>query len=92
MSFLSKLFGGGGGNKPPEAEPEDYNGYTIFVEPMKEPDGYRVAARIEKEIGGALKSHHLIRADVSNNLDEAKQTSRMKAQQMIDQMGDMIFD
>ena len=43
------------------------------------------------EIGGELKTHHLIRADVARGYDEACALSVMKAKQMIDQMGDGIF-
>ena len=41
MSLFKKLFGGSEAPKGPE--PVSYNGYTIFPEPMKEPDGYRIA-------------------------------------------------
>lgn len=89
MSLFKKLFGG---SEPPKGpEPTLYNGYTIFPEPMKEPDGYRIAARIEKEIGGEIKSHHLIRADMLHGADQAAEASVEKAKSMIDQMGDRIF-
>ena len=89
MSLLKKLFGGSDTPKGPE--PVSYNGYTIIPEPMKESDGYRIAARIEKEIGGELKSHHLIRADMLHTADQAEEASIQKAKSMIDQMGDRIF-
>ncbi|MGI3183670.1 HlyU family transcriptional regulator [Nioella aestuarii] len=89
MSLFKKLFGGSGTPKGPE--PVVYNGYTILPEPVKEPDGYRIAARIEKEIAGELKTHHLIRADVLHGPDQAAEASIEKAKSMIDQMGDRIF-
>ncbi len=89
MSLFSRLFGGGGSE--PETEAEDYNGFLIFPEPVKESGGFRIAARIEKEIGGELKIHNLIRADVCTNPDEAVRLSTAKAKQMIDQMGDKLF-
>ena len=89
MSLLKKLFGG---SEPPKGpEPVTYNGFTIVPEPMKEPDGYRIAARIEKEIDGELKSHHLIRADMLHTAEQAAEASVLKAKSMIDQMGDRIF-
>lgn len=92
MSLLRKLFGGSGASGSPKTpEPVSYNGFTIRPEPMKEPDGYRIAARIEKEIGGELKSHHLIRADMLHSADEAEAASIQKAKAMIDQMGDKLF-
>ncbi len=93
MSFLSKLFGGGGGSSSePEVDPVDHKGFKITPQPMKEGSSYRISARIEKEIDGTLREHVLIRADVINDPDEAKDASVNKAKQMIDQMGDMLFD
>ena len=89
MSLFSKLFGGGGSPKTPE--PETYEGFRIFVEPIKEGSGYRLAARIEKEVGGEVKSHRVIRADTFQSEDEARQYSRAKAKQMIDEQGDGLF-
>ncbi len=90
MSLLSRLFGGGSAPKP-DAEPETYEGYRIFPDPLKEPGGFRVRARIEKEIDGEVKSHQLIRADVCTSEDQAREISIAKAQSMIDQMGESLF-
>ena len=62
MSIFRKLFGGGGGSSAPEAEPEEYNGFAITPEPIKEGHTFRIAARIEKEVNGEVKTHRLIRA------------------------------
>ena len=94
MSLIKRLFGGGGGDggDPTQgAEPVDYEGFRIFPEPVQESGGHRIAARIEKEIGGELKTHHLIRADVCSSPDEAAALSLAKARQMIDQMGEALF-
>ena len=90
MSLLSKLFGGGG-SAPKEVAPEAYNGFNIFSDPIREGGQFRVAARIEKEIGGELKTHELIRADLINNLEEATTASTNKAKQIIDEQGDRLF-
>ena len=92
MSLLSRLFGGSPKQPPAAAEPESYQGFLIHPEPIKEPAGHRVAARIEKEIAGTLKSHHLVRADVCSALDEAVRLSLLKSRQMIDQQGDRLFE
>lgn len=95
MSLLSKLFGGKSGGDAEEnaVEPTLYGkDFVIFPEPIKEKSGYRIAARIEKEIGGELKVHQMIRADTIASKDEAAQASLMKAQIFIDQMGDQIFN
>ncbi len=86
MSLFSKLFGRS--RQAPEARPEDYKGFVIFVEPIKEGGGYRVAARIEKD----GKSHHLIRADVFGAYEEACEVSLIKAKLMIDQQPGALFD
>lgn len=91
MSLLSRLFGGGSG-KPAEAvQPVEYNGYRIYPEPMNDGSKWRISARIEREVEGNVKSHHLIRADTLNDEQEAKDASVAKARIMIDQQGDGIF-
>lgn len=88
MSLFSKLFGGGAA---PEPEPETHAGFRIFPAPEKESGGYRLAARIEKEVGGETRSHRLIRADVFSSEDEARAASVRKAKQLIDQIGEGLF-
>ncbi|NDR59605.1 HlyU family transcriptional regulator [Aliiruegeria sabulilitoris] len=89
MSLLSRLFGGGG---KPQTEPESYKGFAIFAEPIKEAAGFRVSARIEKEVGGETLTHTLIRADVCTDPEQAKEISTAKAKQMIDERGERLFD
>ncbi|MEM9709409.1 MAG: HlyU family transcriptional regulator [Pseudomonadota bacterium] len=89
MSLFSKLFGGGG--VAPEAETVEYEGFRITAAPAPEGNRFRIGARIEKEIDGEAKTHHLIRADVLDSRDQADQVSIAKAKQMIDEQGDGIF-
>ncbi len=91
MSLLSKLFGGGGGAAQ-GPDPEVYEGFTIFPDPANEGSRHRVGARIEKEVGGEIKTHILIRADTLETRDAAIEASIMKAKQVIDQQGERIFD
>ena len=88
MSILKTLFGGGAA---PEATPETYEGFAITPQPAKESGGYRLGARIEKEIGGEVKSHDLIRADTFQSLDEANSAAIRKAKQVIDEQGEQLF-
>ncbi len=88
MSLFKKLFGG---SAPPEQKAEDYEGYQITAEPQRDNNGYRIAARIEKNVDGKIFVHRLIRADTINDLSEAETASIAKAKQMIDQQGDGIF-
>ena len=91
MSILSRLFGGGGGGGASAPDPVTHEGFTIFPEPMKDGPRYRIAARIEKEIGGEVKVHQLIRADTLESLDVAIDVTINKAKQVIDEQGDGIF-
>ncbi|RYH08415.1 HlyU family transcriptional regulator [Tropicimonas sp. IMCC6043] len=88
MSLFSKLFGGGSGGQP---EPETYSGFRIFPDPIKEAGGFRVAARIEKDVDGETLNHQLIRADVCSSEDQAREISLAKAQALIDERGDALF-
>ena len=94
MSFLKKLFGGGGGDKAAAAaaQAEDYNDYKIHPEPVNEGGTWRIAARIEKDIGGEVKTHKMMRADTLQTSEDAVQASVAKAKMLIDQQGDTIFD
>ena len=90
MSFLKKLFGGGSAapKEAPKAEPVDYKGFSLVSAPMAEGGQYRLAGMIEKD----GRSHRLIRADVFADLGMAHDAFARKAQLMIDQMGDSLFD
>ncbi|MGZ9811125.1 HlyU family transcriptional regulator [Pseudoroseicyclus sp. H15] len=90
MGLFSKLFGGRGGDAPAgaKAEPERYEGFAIYPEPMREGNKWRIAARIEKD----GRVHQLIRADTLESEEAAVQASLGKAKLMIDQMGERIFD
>ena len=93
MSLLSRLFGGSPSAKPgPEPEPEIYKDFTILADPAREGGRFRIGARIEKEIGGELWSHHMIRADTFDSADEARQMTLRKAKLLIDQCGDKLFE
>ena len=94
MPIFSRLFG----RRPaPEAAPassrsEHYQGYVIHAEPVREGSQWRISARIEKEVGGVLKSYRLIRADLLGDADTAAAESLRKARRLIDEQGDGIFD
>ena len=87
MSLFSKLFGGG----KPAKEPELYKEFRIFPDPQSGSGGYRLAARIEKEVGGETKTHQMIRADQIQDAEEAEAFSIRKAKQLIDEQGERLF-
>ena len=90
MPFLKKLFGGSGSSSA--SEPELYEGFKIYAEPVIEDGSFRLTARIEKEIDGEVRSHMLIRADTFQNAETAAEAAVTKAKMMIDQMGDRLLD
>ena len=91
MSLLSRLFGNRSTAEPPAANVEEYNGFRIIPAPMADGKTWRIGAWIEREVDGALKRHHLIRADTLQGRDEAEAASVAKAKVMIDQMGVRLF-
>ena len=88
MSLFSKLFGGKGA---PEPQSEDYKGFRITPTPQQASGGFRLSARIEKEIDGTMKSHDLLRADLVQSREEAEAYSIRKAKQVIDEQGDALL-
>lgn len=90
MSLFTKLFGGGKSTAA-EAEAVTYKDFRITPAPIKESGGYRIGAFIRKEMDGALKEHHLIRADTLESEDAATNASISKAKQVIDEQGNRLF-
>lgn len=91
MSFFKKLFGGGAAAPAEAAKPEVYQGFSIYPEPVAEDRQFRLGARIEKDIDGETKVHHLIRADTFSAREQAAAAAVQKAKVVIDQMGDRLF-
>ena len=88
MNFLSRLFGK---SVPVAAQAVLHKDCRIFPQPIKEGGVFRIAARIEKDVGRETKVHQLIRADTRPSLDEATEATIAKAKQAIDQLGDALF-
>ncbi|HMQ95020.1 MAG TPA: HlyU family transcriptional regulator [Amaricoccus sp.] len=91
MSLLSRLFGGSSAPKP-EPKPEIYKDFRIYADPAKEGSRFRITARIEKEIAGALKAHTMIRADTFESAELAQEMTLRKAKLLIDERGDKLFE
>jgi len=91
MSFLKKLFGGGGSKTAGPHEEAEYKGFQIETTPMPEGGQFRVCAMIRKEVDGDVKEHTLIRADVCGSADEASEIAMRKSRQIIDEQGERIF-
>lgn len=92
-NFLRRLFSRTPTGETPGAEPTvEYKGYTIRPAPEKVPGGWRVAATISKEFAGARRVHQFSRADTSPDRDVIVALTAAKAQRVIDEQGDRIFD
>jgi hypothetical protein len=99
MSFLKRLFGGGGsdddagnaGSGKPAKEIE-HKGFTIAAMPYKSDGQYQTCGVVTKEIDGVLKEHRFVRADRFASLDDAVDVSLRKGQQIVDEQGERIFN
>jgi hypothetical protein len=69
----------------------DYNGYRIRPSPYRREGQYQTCGVIEKEIGGELKEHRFIRAELHPSREAAVEFSIAKARQIIDEQGDRLF-
>jgi hypothetical protein len=91
MSWLKKIFGGGDAVASSSGAAQEYKGFSITATPIKDGGQWRLSGTITKEIGGVMKEHKFIRADLFSSKDEAEQFAVSKAQLIIDQSGDAIF-
>lgn len=93
--MFGKLFGGsagGGSESAVEAEAIEYNGFTIIAAPLKEGSQFKTAGTISREINGEVKSTRFIRADNHTDRDSAITHTERKAQQIIDEQGEAMFE
>lgn len=98
MSFLKRLFGLGSSEQSP-ADPSaaaakeiEHKGFLIKATPFKEGGQFQTCGTISKEVAGTLREHRFIRADRFAALDDAVEVSIRKAQQLIDEQGERLFD
>ncbi len=97
MSFLKKLFGGGDSKTAEVAAPRpkrqiEHNGFTIKATPYKEGGQWQTYGTVSKAIGGEVKEHRFIRADRFSDEDSAADHAIIKGQQIVDQVGERVFD
>ncbi|TGQ54470.1 hypothetical protein EN836_10560 [Mesorhizobium sp. M1C.F.Ca.ET.193.01.1.1] len=96
MSFLKRLFGGGGGEatesgaaKP--AKQVEHKGFLISATPYKADGQYQTCGVVSKEVDGVMKEHRFIRADRFAGLDDAVDISIKKGIQLVDEQGERLF-
>lgn len=95
MSFLKRLFGGGGDEAPAAiqtvGEPVEHKGFTIRATPFREGSEFQTCGVITKEIDGEVKEHRFIRADRFPSAELAAEQALRKGKQMVDEQGTSIF-
>ena len=94
MSFLKRLFGGGGAGEQGRSEPAkqiEHNGFMVAATPFKAEGQYQTCGIVSKEVAGVLKEHKFIRADRFAGLDDAVEVSLRKGVQLVDEQGDRLF-
>ena len=87
MAWFQRLFG----SKPVEVPTQVYEGYRLVYAPLPEGAKFRMSVRIELDMDGETKVHHLIRADKFDDRESAASAALVKAKQVIDQQGKSIF-
>jgi hypothetical protein len=91
MSFLKKLFGGGGEKPAPAGKSAEHKGFTIIAAPFAEGGQFQTCGVIRKEIAGAVKEHRFIRADKFASREDAEDHAIRKGMQIVDEQGDRLF-
>jgi hypothetical protein len=98
MSFLKKLFGGGGQRDGDKASAPvaavksvEYKGFMIEARPYKEAGQFQTAGVVWKEVEGQRQEHSFIRADRFAAAEDAADHALFKGKQIVDQQGDAIF-
>ncbi len=89
---LFKRLLGGGERGVPEAASVEYQGYSITPTPMAQGGQYLTAGIISKETPEGRKEHRFVRADTHASAEAAASFAVRKGQQIIDELGDRIFD
>lgn len=91
LGSLKSLFGGGGEAAAASADVVEYNGFQIQPAPERREGGWNTAGLITKTVDGEPKEYRFIRVDTHSNRDDAISFSVVKAQQIIDEQGDLLF-
>ena len=80
-----------GGGTDAEEEAIEYNGYRVRPAPYGRMGQYQTCDVVTKEIGGEIKEHRFIRAEMHPTREAATSFSIAKAKQLIDEQGDRLF-
>ena len=92
LNFIKSIFKNPASASESPGESVDYKGFKITPCSKQVSGGWSTEATIEKKVGETMKSHHLIRADMSSDKNSANDLAVLKSKTMIDQRGEGIFD
>lgn len=93
MSFLKKLFGGGGAAAPVgPVKQTEHEGFVIRATPFQENGQWQTCGIVSKEVGGVVREHRFIRADRFPSQEMAADHAIVKGRQIVDQQGERVFD
>jgi hypothetical protein len=89
-SWLRRVFAGD--RRQQEREAVSYGEYTITPTPMAQGGQYVTAGIIRKHTAAGVREHRFVRADTHATADDAAEFAVRKGRQIIDQLGDRIFE
>jgi hypothetical protein len=94
MGFLSRLFGGSSSSAEDRqaSEAVEHNGYRIRAAPFRADGQFQTAGIIEKDFPDGVREHRFIRAEKHASKEEAEAFAVTKGKQIVDGLGDRIFD
>lgn len=95
MSFWKSLFGGGKATSDAPSAPArsvEHEGYLIEAAPYPAEGQFQIAGTISKTIDGVRREHRFVRADRCVAIEDAAEMSIRKGKQIVEQMGDRIFE
>lgn len=91
MGWFSSLFGGST-PEPRQGSTETVAGYSVTPEPLPRDGQFLTAGVITDGEGDASREHRFIRADMHPTFEQACAHSLQKAEQIISEQGDRMFD
>lgn len=91
--WLARFLGGGGdGGGTAPSEVVEYRGYRIVARPIRQGGQFLTAGTIAKDFPEGTREHRFVRADTHASEEDARRFMVQKAQRLIDEVGDRLFN
>ena len=93
MGFFSKLFGSDRSESTDQSTVEslDYQGFQIVADARKVNAEFQVYGSISKAVDGEPRTYEMIRSDYFMTAEDANEVMIRKSKQLIDQVGEGLF-